>query len=159
MFSAAGVAAAILLAASPSPSPSPTPAPTLEGITLGDDPASVLRRFDVNPNTPTLPGDANGDLKIQTFDSTTDFAMITIYFDTRVRLVSVLAPERTTASADPFGVAFGDSPDRVQQRRGKPDDVTTDGALIYEPDGRVQWVYQFQDGKLNLISVDDLHPR
>jgi hypothetical protein len=133
--------------------------PSLEGITLGDDAASVLRRFSVSPSVPAVQADSNGDLWMRSFDSNTDFAMITIYYDARVRLVAVTSAGRTDAVGDPFGVSFGDSPERVQKLRGKPDDITTDGSLVYEPDGRIQWSYGFEGEKLVMISVDDLHPQ
>jgi hypothetical protein len=154
------VATAHLLIAQPSPTPTSTPAPMLEGITLGDDPGVVIRRFSVNPKSAPCGGESSPspiDVKQCTFPSTTDNADIMIFFDTRVRAVAVLVTEARDAPGDAFGVAFGDSPARVKQLRGKADEVTPEGYFLYGPDGGVKWTYEFQDGKLILISVDDLH--
>jgi len=146
-------AAAAIALTQPSPAPAAIPAPKLEGITLGEDPAAVMRRFAVNPRTAQIT-ESNG-MKELMFSSTTDDADLTIIFDTRIRYIAALAPGKHSAGSDPFGIAFGDSPDRVERVRGKPDAITPQGDYYYESGGDA-WTYEFQDGKLILISVSDL---
>jgi hypothetical protein len=140
----------------PGPSQSPNPDPVLEGIILGENSASVLRRFHAS-EIPTVPTSGwSGDFKVLTFPSTATHGSITIYYSATIRLISFVGPGRGSATNDPFGIAFGDSSALVQRIRGKPNTITRNGDLVYRQVDGIEWEYMFQDGRLILISVSNL---
>jgi hypothetical protein len=147
-----------LALANPSPSPAATDPPPvticscLAGISIGDDATAALAKVGSRP----LP--AQGDSVLSDFESYPGWMLVVYYAKSVVSIaIEVLPPGAPTKQPDPFGVALGDSADRLTALRGKPDAV--DGKLWrYGPANGVGWIYSIVDGAVARIAVTSMAP-
>jgi len=167
----APIVAAAPITASPTPTPaatpveSPTPAATppvtLAGIYLGEDIGAALRGMPLM-YSPSQHGVSPDPDKVQ--EISIDLGPgghMYLFYDTVVRQINIIARNRDQFDqTDPYGVAIGDSQARLTQLRGTPALVNDQGFWFYVFEGKIRWIYQFLDGRVVQISVDDLigHP-
>ena len=149
-------------AASPTPMPTPTAtsAPILGGITLGEDARGVLRRFNLRTmGTPSIAGIATAEhtiAQVRVFPAAYSGVVMMIVFTDKIELVMATGSSDPRGHfADPLGVRLGDSPERLVQLRGNPDEYGENGDVSYGPAHGVRWFFSVRKDKISSIGVTD----
>jgi hypothetical protein len=153
----AALLAATVAAVVVSPSPSSAPAVVWQGVGLGETVSAVVARMGA-PDTrrkaimgtylleyKALGGEA-------TLSLTDGGGLIT-----GIRLIAADPASLHTPVTDPFGVALGDSADRLSELRGQPQRFDDEGGgeftSYYGKQSDARWAYGLRDGVIYSIGV------
>ena len=149
----AATAAAFVL----SPTPSPAASISWQGVTLGEPVSAVVSRLGA-PVTRRKAIMGTYLLEYKALDgegtlSLTDGAGLV----TGIRLIAADPSALRAPVTDPFGVALGDSADRLTELRGQPqrydDEGDGDFTSYYGKQSEVRWAYGLRDGIVYSIGV------
>jgi hypothetical protein len=154
----AALVAILAAIATPSPSPASTPAPVVwQGVTLGESISAVLARLgQPDSRRKAIMGTTLYEFKALDGGGTlslTESAGIV----TGIRLVAADPATLPKPVTDPFGVALGDTTDRLTELRGQPqrydDEGSGDFTSYYGRQSEVRWAYGLHDGTIQSIGV------
>ncbi len=102
---------------------------TLLGVSVGDDPATVLARFHLHPpgwgKSAPIPSGSRETAEVREFNvnDTTDMLLV---FDKSIEVVLIRSARGAVSTAqDPFGVTIGTSAEKLEGLRGQPTIVVT----------------------------------
>jgi len=160
-----------------------SPEPALFGVSVGEDPATVLARFHLHPpgwakSSPPKGMQETSEVREFPVDGTTDMIII---FDSSIEIVLIRStPGVASTATDPFGVRIGETSEQLEALRGRPDlesstacsdncavvdqvdvlnglfkPVSVDKTFIYGSTTSVRWEYAVKgDAIVSIRAVD-----